>query len=119
MPSMPVAAWSGVLTTSGTAAGYATFSGGNTGVYPGAKGWLSDADATPRRVRVMVTNLSGTTLVGLRIIPENLSDNVSFPIYHRSDISAYTTAHAARLDLEAQVVQVNQPLFDPRPGSEI
>ncbi len=99
----------------GAANGYLTVTT-NVGIYPGAKGFIRKADGTLPQY-CMISEISGTTLVGIRFLPEGMDDvklrtgEVKFPYYGRSDISAYTAGSTFFMD--AQLVEVYQPIFDP------
>ena len=110
-------------TGTGDAQGYLTVAS-NAGIYPGAKGWLSLSNNTLQQY-VMVTELSGTTKVGLRFLPESADDpklrdttsGVRHPNFGRNNLAAYLAG--SKLYLPAQVVPVYQPIIDPLGFSEI
>lgn len=106
------------VTGTGAADGYLTVTA-NDGVYPGAKGWITKSDNTLPQL-VLVTDIVSTTKVGVRFIPESASDPklqtgaVVHPSYGRTGIAAYTAGSI--LSLPAQLVEVQQPVFDPIPS---
>lgn len=83
----------------------------NSPFYAGAVGWLADSDGSQR---ILITELSGSTIVGVRFIAE---ENQGFvppaPNYGRSSTSAFTTAKSARLYMSAQVVNVEASFVKP------
>lgn len=118
--SIAIGAFAAALTATGGTDGYLTFTA-NAGFYPGARAWLNKADGTLPQ-RVLLTDLSGATKVGVRFIPEESlgrddpkvrSGAVRPGSYGRSDASAYATSDV--LSQDAQVVDVIQPAFLPLP----
>ena len=96
------------LTANGGATGYVTVAD-NTPFYPGCIAWLSDTDGSQR---CLITDLVGTTLVGLRfLLEENCGYRFQPPSYGRSNCSAYTLAKSAKINMPAQVAPV-EPAFD-------
>jgi hypothetical protein len=81
--------------TAATAGGFATVTSA-TGLYVGARAWLSNTAGSAQDL-VEITSISGTT-IGLRKIPALGSG----PNYGRSDISAYNAG--GFLDQEEQFV---------------
>lgn len=110
-----VAKYKGTLTATGGTDGYVTVTA-NTGCYPGAIGFLFKADGSLAQ-RVKVTNLNGSTKIGLRFIEQDNADNalrtgaVKRPLFGRSDCSAFNATSI--VVFEAQVVPVAQPIYDP------
>lgn len=98
------------ITGTGDANGYLTVTA-NTGVYPGATGFLTQADGTGMQL-VQVTDVPLATTIGVKFLPQGIDDEklrtgaVKYPWYGRTDIAAYTAG--AILTLLAQVVPVNQ-----------
>lgn len=88
------------LTSDGDATGYATVAS-NADFYAGAQLFISDGNSASQLCQV--TDLVGTTKIGLRFI--NVDGRLNPPQYGiKSDLSAYTVAQGARLDLFSQVV---------------
>jgi hypothetical protein len=109
------------LTAGGGSDGFVAI-GDNTGFYPGGIAWLSKADGSDQQ-KCLVTELRGTAEVGLRFIPESVTDpklrdgTVTYPNYGRSDCSGFLATDT--LFFPTQVVPVHQPIFDPLPKSEL
>ncbi len=99
----------------GDANGYLTVTT-NVGIYPGAKGFIRKGDGTLPQY-CMISDLSGGTKVGIRFLPEGMDDPklrtgvVKFPYYGRDSLAAYTAG--STFFMEAQLVEVYQPIFDP------
>lgn len=89
-----------VLTVDGGADGFVTVAD-NSKFYPGATAWLYSTSASQE---CTITELSGTTKVGLRF-------KKAYPSYGRDSCTAYTTALTSKLSMESQVVSVDQPTF--------
>lgn len=87
----------------GTAAGYITVTD-NTPVFPGAFGSIVKSDTTLAQI-VQVTDLVGSTKVGLRFVTSTQSTG---PSYGHSDCSAYPAGSV--FCLFKQTVSA-QPLF--------
>jgi hypothetical protein len=101
MASISVAEVMAAFTANGGADGYVTVAD-NAKFYPSALVWIwSDNVAAKQYV---ITDLVGTTKIGVRLVQ-------NMPIYHRSDVSAYTLAQNSKISQEAQVVRVVQPTF--------
>lgn len=98
-----------IVTGTGGADGYFTVTS-NTGVYPGAGGYITKSDGTLPQA-VQVTDVPAATKVGLKFIPEGMDDvklrqgTVKYPWYGRTDLASYTAGSI--LTLPAQVVAVN------------
>ena len=91
-----------LLTANGTSTGFATVAS-NAAYKVGATVWLTGTALANLECRV--TELSGTTLVGVRAKQfQPAYPDREIPGYGRTDISAYTTAAAARINQEAGVV---------------
>jgi hypothetical protein len=110
-----VPAFSGALTANGGADGTLTFAS-NTGIYPGARGYLSSSSLNQY---VLVVSLVSTTGCRVRFIAESTQDpkiNAGTVRPHTmgfSDCSGFTTAQSAKLELQQQVVPVKQPQYSP------
>lgn len=88
------------LTADGGSNGYVQVA--NNALFPvGAKVWLSSSTVTG--VNCIVTDLVGTTQVGLRFIPTFAKAGIA-PAYGKSNCSAYLVANSAALDIDAQLV---------------
>jgi hypothetical protein len=113
MPSISVPEASAALTANGGATGYVTVAD-NTPFYPGCIAWLSNTDAVNQRC--LITDLSGTTLIGIRFLPEE-NDPVGkqfsarYQGYGRSNCSAFTVAKSSRISMSSQLAPV-EPASD-------
>ncbi len=108
MPHIQVPAASAALTVNGPATGLITV-GSNAGFFVGAECWLVNTDAGSNQ-RCVVTELQGTTIIGLRFIEEDNRGGVATkPAYGRSSCVAYTTAKSSTLWQSQQSVYVDPP----------
>lgn len=103
------------LTGNGTAAGIITIAD-NTPFYAGALAWIWGTTAANRRVQIV--RLIGTTQMVLRFHGNSTDgeDIAVAPTYGADNMTAYTTADAAKINMEAQVVRVHQPTFSKIPA---
>lgn len=113
MASIPVPEAFAVLTAAGGADGYATVAS-NTGYYPGCDAWLYDTVSGLSK-HCMITDLVGSTKVGLRIIPD--SGSGAGPSYGRSSLTAFPITTSS-LSMPAQTARVDAS-FTKRPKSEV
>lgn len=104
---------SAAFATNGGADGYFTVTDSSP-FYAGAYAWISDDDANSQK-RVQITEvITASQKIGLRFVADN-ENAPNGPVglaalsYGRSDISAYTTAKHARIDMEGQAVRIQQP----------
>lgn len=97
MPSTYVSQKRALLTASGTADGLAQIAD-TAGWLPGCTVWLSAAGVDS--LECTVVEKVGTNKIRLRA-------KSSLARFGHSDISSYTTAKGAALDMESQVVAVN------------
>jgi len=83
--------------------------------YVGCVAYLSDT--TGKNQAVLITQIVDTTHIRARKIANDGSSNVKTLSYAvGSDLSAFTTANTARIDMPAQVARVDQPTFS-KPSS--
>ena len=104
MSSVWIKSAGALLSVSGTTLGWVTVADA-TPFYPGAEVWLSGA--TYGSKRGVIVELGASNTIGIRL----LADAPSAPTYGKSDLSAFLTTDAARIDQEAQAVRVDQPVF--------
>lgn len=103
-----------LLTMDGDSQGYVTVAD-NAPFFPGAFAWLF-SDTQPSRY-CLITDLQGTTRIGLRFVNEDGSGaGTNAPSYDRSDCSAYLVVDNAKIDMPAQVVPVEPVLVVPSGG---
>lgn len=108
MSSIIIGSTSAALTANGGSDGFATVAS-NANFYPGAV--VSIISGTVAGKDCLVTELSGSTKIGLRFIDvRNSSGDLVGPSYGRSDLSAYLTADTAKVFQSTQAVRVN-PAF--------
>lgn len=96
------------MTADATSAGVVTVAS-TTPFYPGQRAWLSDNAGLS--VHVQVVKVPSSTTMTVRKIPDSGSSVQTLTYSAGSDVSAFKSANAARIDAPAQVVQVNQPTF--------
>lgn len=91
------------LTVDGGSDGYITVAD-NTPFYPSAEAFLYSTNVTGQRV--MITDLVGSTKIGIRFLAE-FPNRV--PTYGKSDCSTLKLADSAKISMPGQVVRVEQP----------
>jgi hypothetical protein len=91
------------FTADGDATGYVTMTS-NAGFYAGAIGYLN---GPPGSARVIITEISGATKVGVRILAADNEQQAPVQIYGgRSNLTGYTAAGPSKLFMERQLVRV-------------
>jgi hypothetical protein len=103
MPFFDAPATVDALTANGGTDGYVTVTS-NAQYYPGAYVCVRGDTVAGQRYRI--TNLSGSTKIGLQKVPSFGDPQNQGPRYTRSDLSAYTTADNAKVFQEPSVVRV-------------
>jgi hypothetical protein len=110
MPNIQVPKMGEAVAVNTTAAGVITVAS-TVPYFVGAYAYLSDNAA--HNQCVLITQILTATTMRARAIPDVNSgsnvNNLSFGV--GSDLSAYTTAAASRIDMPAQVVRVDQPTW--------
>lgn len=92
------------LGANGSTAGILTVTD-TTKYYVGAVAWLSDT--TGLRQQIQITNILTSTTMQAKAIQALGSDVSTLNYLAGSDLSTFTTAHTARIDVSHQVVTVN------------
>lgn len=110
MASEEVPAAGAALTGDGDATGYVTVAD-NSPFYPGAEAWLSNATLNQR---VIITDLNGTTKIGVRFVADVVSNSSALMYGSRSSATAFTVASGSRINMPQQLVRVVQPTFSKR-----
>ena len=103
MPSIEAPESTQAFTANGDGTGYVTMTT-NAGFYVGAIAYLY---RTTKQERVIITELVGTTQVGVRIIAPDNEQQGSLQVYGgRSDLTGYTTVLGSKLSMPSQLVRV-------------
>lgn len=103
MPHIDAPAASQAFTANGDGDGYVDVSS-NAGFYVGAIAYIARNNL---QERVIITELVGTTQVGVRKIGDDNKQQGAIQRYGgRSDLTGYTTALSSRLEMPAQLVKV-------------
>lgn len=109
MTAIPVPPASAALTANGTSAGVVTVAS-TTPFYAGAEAFVKDDNSTG--VKVIITRLLSSTTMQCRPLldaDEPLEAQKNAMNYAAGgDLSAYTTAQNARIEMPSQVVRVRQ-----------
>lgn len=105
MPFFNAPQTSEALTGNGDASGYVTVTS-NANYYPGAYCWLVGNTAAAKRY--VITDLVGTTKVGVQLILSDAGDGKKGqpPRYTRTPVTEYTVADVARISQEPSTVYV-------------
>lgn len=103
MPSISVPAAGAALTANGTAVGLVTVAD-TTPFYAGALAWLSCN--TPANMHVRITKILSATTMTVAMVLDSGSNVNNLSYAQGSDISAFTTAATARIDMPEQLVRV-------------
>jgi len=94
-----------VFSADGTADGYAVVTD-NSPFYPSAEVFISNDNVQGQRA--IITELSGTTKIGIRFVKEF---PLTTPSYGRNSMAAYTAVLNSKIHMPGQVVRVDQPTF--------
>ena len=98
-------------TFTGAASGYATVSD-NTPFYPGAEVFLCTADNTTiRGQRAIITDLSSTTLIGIRFVNEFPT---TVPSYIKNSLAAFTAGSTIHQPVQTVRVEEFSPIKLPK-----
>lgn len=119
MPSIDVLPASAVFAANGGTDGTIQVAS-TTGFFAYAEAFLSDT--TGRSQRCIITRIVDSTHIQVRPIASTLvfqgsSEYVALPGTNYTvggDVSAFTTANTARIDMLGQVVRVDQPTYTKR-----
>jgi hypothetical protein len=113
MPFYNAPATTDALSGNGDSAGYVTVAS-NAKYYPGAKVWLRSS--TQESKQYIVTDLNGTTKIGLREVLDSGDNTKRGPQYGRTPLTQWLTADGAQICQEPSTVavewdHVKQPLI--------